>query len=711
MKERNLRDYQAYLLLILFAVLAYWPMSFMMFSAKNDAIHFFLAMRYNTSEMVQNGIFPAWSPYINLGYPVHGDIQSGVWNPFVFLMSAIRQYDIYWLHTEIILINVLAGIGMYRLLRFLELNKKTALVIGTAYMLNGYMTDAGQFLNWLYAGALLPFVVLFAFKAFRSFTFRDGFGLGASFSLLLLCGYPADTILAAYLLLAWFIFSLVRHRSKEGLPVSLKKHLRVGAIAFFSFLIICLPALISFLEFFPEVKRGAGVTLELAQSNSLAPANLVSLVFPWMTLKGQAFAGTDPLIRNCFIGLITLIFFILFFIQKRKWEPWQKFLAWCALFFFIFSLGKHTPLREWAYDIIPLMDSFRHPANAKLFYLFVAQVFAGLAIHRYLNDDGEDEKKIKAINYVMLSISALALLLALVKSQALKLIGEIIRSGGMDLSDKLKSDRDGLGTMDLLFLNALFALFILITAYILVKRRSLKKYLVPLVFVEMFIAAQLMLPLTYVRNFKPSQVQQLLDAQPRGYPIPDLSATIEENSSDGMSTFEQIGCLNVYNKKIGRVDYIITPSNLASQEDFWDKTAVRQPALKNPVLFLTDSINSGDNTWMVNATDTSTDKGTIVIHSFHPQEIRIITSSSKPRHLILMENYYHRWKASVDKSPVPVKKVNGTFMAVELAAGKNQVVLSYRTNDLEWMAVFSLIFFIVGVFFYFFKRKNKRVEP
>ena len=48
------RKYQDYLFIIILALLAYWPVSFMLFSVKNDAINYFLAMRYNTSEAIQS---------------------------------------------------------------------------------------------------------------------------------------------------------------------------------------------------------------------------------------------------------------------------------------------------------------------------------------------------------------------------------------------------------------------------------------------------------------------------------------------------------------------------------------------------------------------------------------------------------------------------------------------------------------------------------
>ncbi|MBL0307641.1 MAG: hypothetical protein IPQ25_16920 [Chitinophagaceae bacterium] len=160
------------------AIIAYWPVSFMIFSVKNDAINYFMALRYNTSEAIQNGIFPLWSPYINMGYPVHGDMQAGVWNPIVLLLSIFRKYDIYWLQVETIITIIISGLSMYHLLRHFKLDRAVVLSLSAAYMLSGYITDAGQFLNWLYAASFLPLVFLFALRAFETFKAKDSFLLG-----------------------------------------------------------------------------------------------------------------------------------------------------------------------------------------------------------------------------------------------------------------------------------------------------------------------------------------------------------------------------------------------------------------------------------------------------------------------------------------------------------------------------------------------------
>ncbi len=726
MKGSSFRNYQAYFFILLFAILAYWPMSLMIFSAKNDAIHYFLAMRYNTSEAIQHGIFPAWGPYINLGYPLHGDIQSGVWNPLVFLMSLVRQYDIYWLHTEIILINVIAGIGMYRLLQFLDLEKKTSLIIAVAYMLNGYMTDSGQFLNWLYAGAILPFLIQYAIKAFRAYHLRDAFALGFSYSMMLLCGYPADSILSGYLLLAWFIVSLWGKSKELGFAYAFKKHFRSGFVALASFIIICLPALISFMEFFPEVRRGSGVSLDLAQSNSLAPANLISLIFPWVTLRGNIFAATDPLIRNCYIGLFTLVFLIYYFLQREKKDLVQKFLIGTMIFFLIFSLGKYGGLRYLTYEALPLMDSFRHPANAKLFFMFAGQVLAAFALNRYLLNSNLNERTLKRINIVLLTLTAVAFIFAIFKSQAPGIILNSLQDGLTGLSDVLKQARDRLTGMDLLFLNSFVALLLLSATYYLLHRGRLKKYLLFLMFLDMFIMAQLMLPLTYVRNYRTTEVQKMLNAQPKGYPLPDLNATLAENSKDGMKYFEDIGCLNPYNKKPGRSEYIITPSNLASQDLFWENEKLREKIMAYPLAYFADTIYAaGDSLSFLNdtvnkfvaiwnnaprgSTAVKGSQGSITVIEFKPGRMVFETETEKNSKLIVLQNYYPRWRVKHDNLSSMITPVNGTFMAVSAITGKHRITFEYYTKDLRILAMISVIFALLGIIYYFISRK--KIKP
>jgi len=56
--------------LMVCCVIAFWPVSSGIFSLKNDATVYFLPVRFQISEMIRNGHFPFWTPYLQLGYPL-----------------------------------------------------------------------------------------------------------------------------------------------------------------------------------------------------------------------------------------------------------------------------------------------------------------------------------------------------------------------------------------------------------------------------------------------------------------------------------------------------------------------------------------------------------------------------------------------------------------------------------------------------------------
>ena len=88
------------LFLLLCCLIAYWPLAFHIFSLKNDALNYFLPVRYQISEAINNRQWPFWSPYLNLGYPLHGDMQSGVWNSIVQFLSLFGTYTLNSLNTK-----------------------------------------------------------------------------------------------------------------------------------------------------------------------------------------------------------------------------------------------------------------------------------------------------------------------------------------------------------------------------------------------------------------------------------------------------------------------------------------------------------------------------------------------------------------------------------------------------------------------------------
>ena len=205
--QENRIHFRHYFLLLIICLLAYWPLTFGVFSVKNDAIHYFLPYRFHISEALHNGEGPFWSPYIYMGYPVQGDMQSGAWNPFVWLFSLFGRYNLTIFHFENLLYIFLGGVGMYKLTnRFCD-HGKTALLTGVAYMLSGFMLS-GQLINWLASAAFIPFVIHYFLLLLQTGRLNAAVKGGISLYLLLTAGYPSFFIMTGYLLLILFAVSL-----------------------------------------------------------------------------------------------------------------------------------------------------------------------------------------------------------------------------------------------------------------------------------------------------------------------------------------------------------------------------------------------------------------------------------------------------------------------------------------------------------------------
>ena len=155
-----------YMVLALLALLVYWPLTFHVFSLKNDATTYFLPMRYHVSEAIQNGYFPFWSPYVYTGLPLHADIQSGVWNPVVMVISLFTRYDMSVMQWETLWYIIIGGIGFFKLCRQFLFDKTTCLVLGASYMFSGFMIDSASFIPWITSAAYVPFVFLYFLRAF-----------------------------------------------------------------------------------------------------------------------------------------------------------------------------------------------------------------------------------------------------------------------------------------------------------------------------------------------------------------------------------------------------------------------------------------------------------------------------------------------------------------------------------------------------------------
>jgi hypothetical protein len=507
---QNKVHYKSYLLLLIIALLAYWPLTFGVFSVKNDAIHYFLPYRFQISETLRNGEWPLWNPYIYLGYPVQGDMQSGAWNPIVWIFSLISRYDLTLFHFENLLYIFLGGVGMYKLTNRQVEHSGTAFLIAVSYMLSGFMLG-GQLINWLAAAAFFPFVIYYYLETIHRRSYKYSIKTGIAFYLLFTSGYPSFVIITGYILLFLFILKVIHYARDKDSNFSLWKDF---ALKHFLFLLIfaalALPAIVSYAELLPYYQRGNGTSYQSSITNSFEWRHLLSLIFPTTINANDVSTSTDLTCRNIYSGLFTLIILAAFPPKLNR----RNILLICLLLFaFLFSLGDATPIRKICYNLVPLMDTFRHPSQMRLFIIFSILLLASPGLKRLLTNSlsKEDLMKLKKLTWIITTSIFIILIIALTQSALLKNISGLNFS---ELRITLKNIIDSISFSDGIAVSALVQLFFL-TAFLLLVRKSLfyKKIFFYLWIANMFVMVQFLLPATFVSKTSPKEINAFIHFQ------------------------------------------------------------------------------------------------------------------------------------------------------------------------------------------------------
>ena len=673
MKAANhtmLRSALPYGILLLFALVNYWPVSLHLFSLKNDALIYFLPYRYHVSEAVQNGYFPFWSPYLYTGLPLHADIQSGVWNPVVMLISVFTRYSMTVMQWELLLYIFLGGAGFYRLCRFLRIDGRFALVLAASYMAGGFMIDSASFIPWITSAAWLPFVFLYFLRLLQQPSVRNSLGLGLSLTLLFLSGYVSFFIITAYLLSGTVVVrTVLLLRKKQGRAVR-SLWLYAGGAALLA-LLLCSPALLSYVSFFSYYQRGDGVSLERAETNPFSLVNLCSYVFPPASYRLDG--DNDISSRNAFIGLIPLLFFLYGF--RFRFSSFQKVLLSLTAFLFLFCLGNATPVRAWCYHLLPLMDSFRHPGTVRLFTNTGILLLAGFGYERYVQN--RETLPFRKFLYGIFALVLLTIVLVCILSGAMPAVADGFRRLAPN-SEAVKQFLDTAPVQTWLILSGLAQLACL-ALLLLHQRRTLQAA----AFTNLLICTALCMPFTMVSKFTAAQADRFVLSHPAGFPA-SLAWLPVENNVNHQPSWTLLGYEDFYSKRISIQDQLNNPTITGAYETLIADSAGRAEAARHPFAYLRNN-------------------GPVGLRQFGPNAFRFEINSASASELMLTQQYHHFWKAEVNGQAVPVERNGPAFMKIRVLAGQAQVHVYYRPGAIVLTAWLSLILFLgcIGLLVYF----------
>lgn len=665
------------LFLALVTVVCYWPLSFGIFSAKNDNITAFLPVRFHISEALRNWELPLWTPYMYLGYPLHGDMQGGAWNPVVWFLSFFGRYNVTSLHAEILIAIFLAGAGMYRLLGAQRVNVSFRLAGAAVYMMCGFLTDvAGSNLPFLWGAALLPFCFAYYYELLRFPTIRYAVRTALAFSALLAMAYPAFIVMAGYIaVIALFLRMRTMRKRNEGqlFRVLVKRQL----LAVLLFCCISAPVITSYFHVLPHYPRGNGVSLEQAQVNSLHPECTASVLLPAAPIKNPATAGTDLISKNFYFSIFLLLVIAVYLFSPRNRKVNIILIAMLLCYFF--SLGHHTPIRSFVYHL-PLMDTFRHPSNARLLVAIGGIVVGAMLLPGYLAE------KRKVFKNVTIGFAVLLLLMVLVHAGEVHLLSKWQSYvAGADMRTGIKQFLDAISLPEIVVLTAGFQLvFLLAFMFLLKKKPTTLKPIVLLLVLNAFVAAQSVIPFTLSSKLPPAVINSLVRQTQEGFPFP-TNASIEENSKTALQHFDTLGVHGWYQKKPVLTDVYYTPTILHNIHRLDSNQQLRAVVMANPFTYFPSRINPAPDTNMligqaIAASNANQDvsQNRVAFSGMRSNGFRLDVYAASSAWLCVQQVYLPGWKATLNGKHIPITTANGGLMMVNLPAGDHRLAMIYR---------------------------------
>ena len=685
------KPYAPYIIFLLVAVLAFFPVSFFLHPVKYDAIDCFYPWRFHIGECLQNGQLPYWNPFQDLGYPIHADPSSGAWYPMVWIIGYFSGYSIYTIGFEFWIHTFFAGIGFYLLAKTLKFEQNYALLAGISYMLCGVFIGNAQHLPYIISAAWLPFVLNFYFRMVQERSYWNS--LRAAFFLFLMVsgGYPAFTIILFYLLLLFFCIYLMKEiQQNESLKIV---HFLGRHLVFLCYtILLCLVVFVSIYQVSPYLSRLGNFELEQALFSPFSPQSFISFITPLASTTHTDYFNSDLSMRNGYFGLLPLLFFVLGIFAKKPREI--SILFYFGIFSLLSSVGEYLPIRAFLFHYVPMMNVFRFPSVFRLFFI-IGALLTGIYFLKSQLELAVWKKRRLQIGALVFALFLLVWIF-------------IARSKGyLSLVSFMKTELFTDSATATYWQNTAFQsitqlVFLLLFLIALWKINEKKKFIVSiliLTLLDLFLATQLNAPSSiYSEHVTAREAHKNTAILPKGFPN-GKSITLEEAthlqgigqpfwknvssfqkqfSAEGFNSFSfssyefleseypQLFEKNKQNHLLLLSDSIFSTASLAH----FKKDSLFSP---KQLFFEPSELNTLQNKYLKN------EKGdTAILFTYDASKFEIQTRTKKQQLLTIFQKEYNGWHARINGKEVPIYKSNLNFMTILVPEGNNKITFEYK---------------------------------
>ncbi len=357
-----------------------------------DLVSFLYPTYRFAASQLQQWTLPLWNPHLYGGAPFISDIQAGFLylpNLLLFLLwpefpyTALQWLTIghlYW-----------AGLGMYVLLRTWQwrpgypLARTAALLGALAFQYSDPLLIHLGNLNLIAVLSWLPWCLA---AYMRGLTQRNWRWIALAAALFALSTYAGHAQSTFYVALAIALYTLGHAISELGTKRLGEIGWPLGQALVLFYLLAGLwtsPILLPAAELTQFTERST-FTYQDTVAFSLAPTQLIGLLTPSFFGRGPALHWSLwSRVETPYAGVATVVLALAAFLLapaslRRRLLPW----AGIALFSFVTALGIYAVAHGWLTELLPLFGQFRAPARALVLWTFAVAVLAAIGLDSLL---------------------------------------------------------------------------------------------------------------------------------------------------------------------------------------------------------------------------------------------------------------------------------------------------------------------------------------
>jgi len=662
-----------YFVIAIAALLAYLPVSSMLFSLKNDVLAIEYPIQHFMSESLRNGESPVWFNTWSMGFPLQSILTWGVYSTPQMLTGFFFESNIYILHIEFLFFIMASGWCMYKLLKthFLK-DRQLALLLACCYMLSGFTVGSSQWLLYITGMTFIPLCIYCLLSLLKQPSFKYALLFAVAWYLFFTNVHIYLTVVSTYILFFSGIIYFIRLSIDK---VEKRKLYKFVSLAMLFTVVLCAAPAYYTLETISHLQRSLPLASNSTffQSNFVHPDALSSFLLPLSSIKTTHF-NTEGTVLDVYIGLLPFLLLpatLFLNLKQKNTAAWGLLIA--SFFFLLVSFGHLTPIRGWL-NILPGMGHFRHPGVLRIFFnlsfiLYLAQSLKNHSLSDLLMKGSNQRKKIL---FPIVSLLLLSLLTMLLYSGNLKTVWK----------DSFYSTVKNSSNGELVLVSAVIQ--VCFTAALLFSITRKKQLFSFLILAELVVNTLICTPFFTVSTYSAKEVESIFQ-NTKGFPVqrsspsevPAVLTDAKNNSWDN---------INTYRKEVSNSVSKPGPLIMESVATFIDAEKIKRTLAGKQLVFLKDSIGDPANS--------------IRITKQVPSEVIAEVSLAQPREIVLQQAAFPGWKASYNNAPIPLIKNDLPFVSVRVPAGTGTIVFKFEKKGVGYSALLLHLIVIITLLIY-----------